>query len=266
MRLQGKVAIVVGAGQTPGPTMGNGRASALLFAREGARVLAVDRSFASAEETGELIRAEGGDSAPFEADVTDEASLAAAVGDCVKRWGRVDVLHNNVGISVAGGDAAVTDITTEAFDRVMAVNLRGTVMACKHALPVMRRQGSGSIVNISSIAALENYPWVAYKASKSAMIAFTRQLAIQNAEYGVRANVILPGLMDTPMAVDTRARAFDRPREEIAAERDARVPLRHKMGTAWDVAHAALFLASDEAGFITGAALPVDGGASCRVG
>ena len=266
MRLEGKVAIVFGAGQTPGPTMGNGRASALLFAREGARVLAVDRSAASAGETGDLIRAEGGEAASFEADVTDEESITAAIGDCVERWGRVDVLHNNVGISVAGGDAAVTEITTEAFDRVMAVNLRGTVMACKHALPIMRSQGSGAIVNISSIAAVENYPWVAYKASKSAMVAFTRQLAIQNAEYGVRANVILPGLMDTPMAVDTRARAFDRPREEIAAERDARVPLRNKMGTAWDVAFAALFLASDEAGFITGAALPVDGGASCRVG
>lgn len=266
MRLDGKVAVVMGAGQTPGPTMGNGRATALLFAREGARVLAVDRDFESAEETARLIGEEGGVAAAFEADVTDEVSIQSAISDCVARWDRLDVLHNNVGISVAGGDAAVTEITTEAFDRVMAVNLRGTVMACKHALPIMRRQASGAIVNISSIAAIENYPWVAYKASKSAMVAFTRQLAIQNAEYGVRANVILPGLMDTPMAVDTRARAFGRPRAEIAAERDARVPLRNKMGSAWDVAHAALFLASDEAGFITGAALPVDGGASCRVG
>lgn len=266
MRLEGRTAIVVGAGQTPGSAMGNGRATALLFAREGARVLAVDRDLASAEETAGLIRGEGGEAQAFGADVTDEASIQAAIGECTSRWGRVDVLHNNVGISVAGGDAEVTEITTEAFDRVMAVNLRGTVMACKHAIPIMREQRSGAIVNISSLAAVENYPWVAYKASKSAMVAFTKQIAIQNAEYGVRANVILPGLMDTPMAVDTRARAWHRPREEIAAERDARVPLRHKMGTAWDVAHAALFLASDEAGFITGAALPVDGGASCRVG
>ena len=266
MRLEGKVAAIIGAGQTPGPTMGNGRATAVLFAREGARVLAVDRDAASAEETARLIHDEGGTSESFVADVTDEASLEAAIADCVSRWGRLDVLHNNVGISVAGGDAAVTEITTEAFDRVMAVNLRGTVMACKHALPVMRRQESGAIINISSIAAVENYPWVAYKASKAAMVAFTRQLAIQNAEYGIRANAILPGLMDTPMAVDTRARAFNRPREEVAAERDARVPLRNKMGSAWDVAYAALFLASDEAAFITGAALPVDGGASCRIG
>jgi len=266
MRLEGKVAAVIGAGQTPGPTAGNGRATALLFAREGARVLAVDRDAASAEETAQMIRDEGGASEAFVADVTDEASLEAAVADCVSRWSRLDVLHNNVGISVAGGDAEVTEITAEAFDRVMAVNLRGTVMACKHALPIMRQQQSGAIVNISSIAAIENYPWVAYKASKSAMVAFTKQIAIQNAGYGIRANVILPGLMDTPMAVDTRARTFNRPREEVATERDARVPLRHKMGTAWDVAYAALFLASDEAGFITGAALIVDGGASCRVG
>jgi len=266
MRLEEKIAVIIGAGQTPGETVGNGRATALLFAREGARVLAVDRDLASAEETARLIQAEGGEALAFEADVTVEASLQAAVAQCVARWGRLDILHNNVGISVAGGDATVTEITTEAFDRVMAVNLRGTVMACKHALPIMREQASGAIVNISSIAAVENYPWVAYKASKSAMVAFTRQLAIQNAEYGVRANVILPGLMDTPMAVDTRARAFHRSREAVAAERDARVPLRNKMGSAWDVAHAALFLASDEAGFITGAELTVDGGASCRIG
>jgi NAD(P)-dependent dehydrogenase (short-subunit alcohol dehydrogenase family) len=157
MRLQGKIAIVIGAGQTPGPTVGNGRATALLFAREGATVLAVDRDLESARETVELIGAEGGEAIPCQADVTDEASLRAAIDDCVANWGRVDVLHNNVGISVTGGDAAVTEITTEAFDRVMAVNLRGTVMACKHALPHMRRQGSGAIVNISSIAAVENY-------------------------------------------------------------------------------------------------------------
>ena len=266
MRLEDKAVIIMGAGQTPGPTMGNGRATALLFAREGAKVLAVDRDPSSADETAEMIRAEGGEVAVCQADVTDEANVEAVVDDCVKRWGRVDVLHNNVGISVAGGDAEVTEITTEAFDRIMAVNLRGTVMACKHAIPVMRRQRSGAIINISSIAAVENYPWVAYKASKAAIINFTKQLAIQNAEYGIRANVILPGLMDTPMAVDTRASAWGRPREEVAAERDARVPLRNKMGTAWDVAFAALYLASDEAGFVTGAALPVDGGASCRIG
>ena len=266
MRLANKVAMVVGAGQSPGETLGNGRATALLFAREGAKVLAVDRDIAAAEQTAALIRQVGGEVEAFEADVVSEEALRLAVADCVERWGRLDILHNNVGISVAGGDASPTEITQEAFDRIMSVNLRGIVMACKHALPVMRKQRAGSIVNISSLAAIENYPWVAYKASKAAVIAFTRQLAIQNAEYGIRANAILPGLMDTPMAVDTRARAWNRTRAEIAAERDAKVPLRNKQGTAWDVAHAALFLASDEAGFITGVALPVDGGASCRIG
>ena len=148
-----------------------------------------------------------------------------------------------------------------------AINLRGTIMACKHVLPIMRLQRSGAIINISSVAARENsYPLVTYKATKAAMIAFTEQLALQNAPYGIRANCILPGLMDTPMAVDTRARAGNRSRAEVAAERDAKVPLRGRMGTAWDVANAALFLASDEANFITGVALPVDGGALVRVG
>jgi NAD(P)-dependent dehydrogenase (short-subunit alcohol dehydrogenase family) len=139
-------------------------------------------------------------------------------------------------------------------------------MACKHVIPIMRSQRSGAITMISSLAALEKYPLVAYKATKAAMIAFTQQVAIQNAEYGIRANVILPGLMDTPMAVDTRARVSGKSRAQVAAERDARVPLRRKMGTAWDVANAALFLASDEAGFITGVALPVDGGGAINVG
>lgn len=267
-RLQDKIAIVVGAGQSPGPTpaIGNGRATAMLFAREGAKVLSVDRSLESAEETAEMIRKEGGEAAAHAADVTVESDMQAMVDACVERWGRIDVLHNNVGISVEGGDAPFTEITTEAFDKIVAVNLRSLVYACKYTLPVMRKQESGAIVNISSMAAWSNYPWVTYKATKSAMIALTEQLAIQNAQYGIRANVILPGLMDTPMAVDRRAAAFDRPREEIAAERDAKVPLKGKMGTGWDVAHAALFLASDEAGFVTGITLPVDGGASCRVG
>jgi NAD(P)-dependent dehydrogenase (short-subunit alcohol dehydrogenase family) len=266
MRLANKVAMVVGAGQSPGETLGNGRATALLFAREGAKVVAVDRDIAAAEQTAALIRQVGGEVEAFEADVASEEALRLAVADCIGRWGRLDILHNNVGISVAGGDASPMEITEEAFDRIMTVNLRGIVMACKHALPVMRKQRAGSIINISSLAAIENYPWVAYKASKAAVIAYTKQLAIQNAEYGIRANAILPGLMDTPMAVDTRARAWNRTRAEIAAERDAKVPLRNKQGTAWDVAHAALFLASDEAGFVTGVALPVDGGASCRIG
>ena len=266
MRLAGKIAVVVGAGQGPGTGMGNGRATVIRFAQEGAKVLAVDRDLASAEETAVMVREKGGECVAFQADVTKEATLAAAIAAARERWGRVDVLHNNVGVSIAGGDAPPTEITEEAFDRICAINLRGTVMACKHVLPIMRAQGGGAIINISSAAAVENYPYVAYKATKSAMVAFTKQIAIQNAEYGIRANVILPGLMDTPMAVDTRARHMGKPRAEVAAMRDAKVPLRKRMGTAWDVANAALFLASDEANFITGVALPVDGGALVRIG
>jgi NAD(P)-dependent dehydrogenase (short-subunit alcohol dehydrogenase family) len=266
MRLEGKIAIVVGAGQGPGEGMGNGRATTLRFVQEGAKVLAVDRLIASAEETATMAAKDGGECVPFAADVTREATLAAAIAEARRRWGRIDILHNNVGVSIAGGDKPLLELTEEAFDRVCAINLRGTIMACKQVIPVMREQRSGAIVNISSAAARENYPLVAYKATKAALIAFTEQLAIQNAAYGIRANVILPGLMDTPMAVDTRARASNRSRTEVAAERDARVPLRGRMGTAWDVANAALFLASDEANFITGAALPVDGGALVRIG
>jgi NAD(P)-dependent dehydrogenase (short-subunit alcohol dehydrogenase family) len=266
MRLQGKIAVIVGAGQSPGQGMGNGRATALRFAREGARLVALDRDLASAEKTASMVHAEGGECAVFEADVTDEDTLKAAMAFAVERWGRIDILHNNVGVSIAGGDGTPLDITEEAFDRICAINLRGTVMACKHALPIMRQQQSGSIINISSIAAWGTYPLVAYKATKAAMIAYTQQIAIQNAEFGIRANVILPGLMETPMAVENRVKAWGKSREQVVAERNAQVPLRHRMGTAWDVANAALFLASDEANFVTGVALPVDGGAMVRVG
>jgi NAD(P)-dependent dehydrogenase (short-subunit alcohol dehydrogenase family) len=213
-----------------------------------------------------MAKGNAGECAACEADVTNEQTLAAAYAVARERWGRIDILHYNVGVSIAGGDASPLEITEEAFDRIVAINLRGAVMAAKHVLPIMRAQRSGVITTISSAAAVEQYPNVAYKATKAAMVAFTQQLAIQNAAYGVRANVILPGLMDTPMAVDTRARASGRTRAEVAAERDAKVPLRHRMGSAWDVANAALFLASDEARFITGAALPVDGGALVRIG
>lgn len=266
MRLANKVAVVIGAGQSPGEGVGNGRATVLRFAQEGAKVWAVDRDLASAKETAALVVAEGGACEAHIGDVTSEASLAAAIAACHARWGRVDILHYNVGVSLGGGDTVLADFTEEAFDRLCAINLRGCIMAAKHAIPIMRAQNSGVIINISSVAAYENYPYVAYKATKAAMVEFTKQLAIQNAPYGIRANVILPGLMNTPMAVDTRARTFKKTRAEVEAERDSKVPLRQKMGTGWDVANAALFLASDEASFITGVTLPVDGGASVRRG
>jgi NAD(P)-dependent dehydrogenase (short-subunit alcohol dehydrogenase family) len=266
MRLRDKIAVVIGAGQSPGEGLGNGRATCLRFAQEGAKVLAVDNRLASAELTAAMVGKEGGDCVAYEADVTREQTLAATMAEAQRRWGRIDILHYNVGMSIAGGDAAPTEITEEAFDRICAVNLRGAVMAVKHVLPIMRAQRAGVIIMISSLAAWEQYPYVTYKATKAGMIAFTQQIAIQNAEYGIRANVILPGLMDTPMAVDTRARVSGKTRAEVAAARDAKVPLRKKMGTAWDVANAALFLASEEANFITGVALPVDGGALVRIG
>jgi NAD(P)-dependent dehydrogenase (short-subunit alcohol dehydrogenase family) len=267
MRMKDKIAVIVGAGQGPGEGMGNGRATAVVFAREGATVLAVDRDIASAEETAAIVKKAGGSCAAFQADVTKEASLKAAIDDAMTRWGRIDVLHYNVGVSLAGGDRGPLEITEEAYDNVNAINLRGFIMAVKHVLPIMRAQKSGSILSISSVAALaSSYPTVAYKTTKAGMIAFTEQIARHNAEFGIRANVILPGLMDTPMAVDTRAREWGKTRDEVAAARDARVPLRRKMGTAWDVANACLYLASDEANFVTGVALPVDGGACLRAG
>jgi NAD(P)-dependent dehydrogenase (short-subunit alcohol dehydrogenase family) len=266
MRLKDKVAIVVGAGQSPGEGMGNGRATALTFAREGARVLCVDNRLESAQETVDLIKAKQGTAAAFKADVTKAKDIKAMVAEAMGKWGRIDVLHNNVGVSLAGGDAELDKITEEAFDRCVAINLKSCILACKEVLPIMRQQKSGAIINISSMAVITTYPYVAYKATKAAMVSFTEQLAYQNAEHGIRANVILPGLMNTPMAVDTRAREWGKTRAEVEAERDSKVPLRHKMGTGWDVANAALFLASDEANFITGVTLPVDGGASVRRG
>jgi NAD(P)-dependent dehydrogenase (short-subunit alcohol dehydrogenase family) len=263
-RLAGKVAIVVGAGQTPGDTIGNGRATAILFAREGARVVAVDRLLASAEETVGLIDAEGGAAVAVEADATREAECAALVQRVLDLHGRIDVLHNNVGIG--GGDAGPAHVEEAMWDHIMAVNLKSVILPCKHVLPVMRRQRAGAIVNVSSIAAVCATPIVAYKASKAGVNAYTQSLAIGNAKYGIRANVVMPGLMNTPMAVEGIARARGISKEDLVRARDAQVPLGGKMGTAWDVAYAALFLASDEARFITGVALAVDGGQSARIG
>ena len=264
MRLKEKVAIVVGGGQIPGGTIGNGRATAILFGREGAKVMVVDRNLNSAQDTVSMIVEEGGIAKAVAADVTDEASLQKMIAHCVTEWGRIDILHNNVGFSLGAGDAVIEEITSEAFDRIMQLNLRGMVMTCKHVLPIMRKQRSGVIISISSHAVLVSYPYVAYKASKAGVIAMTEQLADMNAEYGIRANAILPGLMNTPMAIESRIKK-GKSREEVIAERDAQVPLG-KMGTAWDVAYAALFLASDEAKFISGVSLLVDGAASVRRG
>jgi NAD(P)-dependent dehydrogenase (short-subunit alcohol dehydrogenase family) len=186
------------------------------------------------------------------------------VAACRDTFGRIDVLQNNVGIGM--GDAGPTHVTEENWDRIINVNLKSVLFTCKHVLPVMREQGSGAIVNISSIAAVCSVGMVAYKTSKAGVNALTHSLALGNARYGIRVNAIMPGLMNTPMAIETISQVRGIGREQLVRERDAQVPLGGKMGTAWDIAHAALFLASDEAKFITGIVLPVDGGQSARIG
>ncbi len=262
-RLADKIAIVVGAGQTPGATIGNGRATAIRFAEEGATVLLVDRNADSAAETLALVEERGGVGSCLAADVTDAAQCRAITDTCVARYGRIDVLHNNVGIGL--DDRGATGITEDAWDRIFDVNVKSVMLTCKYALPVMRDQRSGCIINISSIAAVCNIGLVAYKASKAALNAYTHSLATGGAKYGIRANVIMPGLMNTPMAIEGYV-AAGHDRETLIAERNASVPLGGAMGSAWDVANAALFLASDEARFITGVCLPVDGGQSALIG
>ena len=258
-RVEGQIAIVGGGGQTPGQTIGNGRATALVLAREGATVLVADRYLASARDTVDLIVEEHGSASAIAADITQEDEIRALIDACINQYGRIDILHNNVGVSVELGDAPATDLSAASFDAIVAINLRGMWLTCKHAVPHMQRQGRGSIVNISSMAARLAYPGVAYKTTKIAVIGLTENLAADNARHGIRANVILPGLMNTPMAIENRV-ANGADREELIARRDSQVPLGRKMGTGWNVANAALFLHSDEAAFITGVALPVDGG------
>lgn len=265
MRLEGKAGIVVGAGQSPGETVGTGRAAAIVFAREGAKVLLADRDLDSARETAQIIVGEGGVAECVAGDWTRAADCQAFAAACTDAWGRIDFLQNNVGIGDGDGDPL--RLSEDSFDRIMAVNLKGCLLSCQAIVPVMREQGSGSIVNISSIAALAAaVPLTAYKISKAGINALSQSLAIANAARGVRVNTIMPGLLDTPMAIDAWAAKLNIPQEEIRAQRDALVPLRAKMGTGWDVAYASLFLHSDEAEFITGALLPVDGGQLARVG
>jgi NAD(P)-dependent dehydrogenase (short-subunit alcohol dehydrogenase family) len=265
-RLANKTAVVVGAGQTVGATIGNGRATAILFAREGARVLLVDRDRDSVQETLDLIERETpGVASTFVADIVDEDGCRAIVAHALERFDRrIDVLHNNVGIGA--GDGGPTSLDAHAWDRIMDTNLKAMWLTCKHVVPVMREQQAGAIVNISSIAAVAGVGnLTAYKISKAGVNALTQALAVTNARFGIRVNGFMPGLIDTPMAVDATARARNVSREAVADARARTVPLGHQ-GTAWDIAAAALFLASDEAAFITGVVLPVDGGQSAQVG
>ena len=264
MRLANKIAIVAGAGQQQGETLGNGRAVALRFASEGASVLCVDVNPKWADDTVAAIVAAGGKASALAADITREDDCRAIAKTCVERYRRIDILHNNVGRSK--GDQATPDMDAAMWDEIMALNLKGMFMTCKHVIPVMRAQKSGVIINISSTSSFAGRGTIAYKTSKGAVNTMTQHMAMENAGFGIRVNAILPGLMDTPMAIERRAAERNVDRQVVRAERDAQVPLLGKMGTADDVANASLFLASDEARYITGVLLPVDGGLLVKVG
>jgi NAD(P)-dependent dehydrogenase (short-subunit alcohol dehydrogenase family) len=264
LRLNDRVAIVVGGGQVQGETIGNGRAVAILMAREGARVAVADRDKDSAAETVRLIRAEGGSAEVYTADVRDADQVVDMVDQVRERFGRIDILHNNVGIG--DQDGSVVDLSLAGWERIMSTNLTGMFLTCKAVLPTMIEQRSGAIVNVSSIASLLGYAGVAYKVSKAGVDALTQQLALAYAEYGIRVNGLRPGHVATPAAIEGTLKVRDIDRAELLRIKDEEVPLRHQQGTAWDTAAAAVFLASDEAKFITGALLTVDGGQTLRVG
>lgn len=265
-RLDGKVAIVVGAGAV-GPGWGNGRATAVLFAREGASVVCVDLDAAAAAETVELIRQEGGTAEAVEADASSAADVDRFVETCLDRFGTVDVLDNNVGIMHADG---VLDVSEEDWDRAFRVNVTSCMLAMRRVIPIMADAGGGSIVNISSIASLRSTPEsraVAYSATKGAVNRLTEVVAHEVADRNIRVNAVLPGLMRTPVVeaiVDAQHRQDPTTdRETLFARRGERVPLGH-LGDGWDVAYASLFLASDESKYVTGVCLPVDGGLGLR--
>jgi NAD(P)-dependent dehydrogenase (short-subunit alcohol dehydrogenase family) len=264
-RLEGKKVVVVGAGQSPGETIGNGRAIAILFAREGAEVLCVDRAHDRAEETVAMIQVEGGTAHALAVNIVKAKDCAEIVDWAQSRWGRIDILVNNVGIG-GGGDGPAHRLEEDAFDRIISVNLKGMWLTIKAALPLMRGQEASAIVNISSLASIAGGNQTAYEISKAAVNRLTTSVAQANASKGVRCNAVAMGLLDTPMAVAGIAGASGQDEQAVREARNARVPLGGKMGTAWDTAHAALFLASDEAGFITGQVLFVDGGMSSRIG
>jgi len=263
-RLKGKTAMVVGAGSI-GPGWGNGKATAVTFAREGAQVFCVDRNAAAAQETVDIVTSEGGKASAFTADVARAAEIEAMVAACLKAYGRIDVLDNNVGIAEMG---SVVEVTEAEWDRVFAINLKSAFLAMKHVIPVMRKQGGGSIINISSIASIRHLgiSYVTYGVSKAAMNQMTRTTAVEFAPDHVRVNCILPGLMKTPMVEHSAGLAASYSAGDVEAmwrARDRQVPMGH-MGDAWDVANAALFLASDESKYVTGLELVVDGGITLK--
>ncbi|MSO69707.1 MAG: SDR family oxidoreductase [Alphaproteobacteria bacterium] len=257
-RLEGKVAIVTGAGAS-GPGMGNGKACAIHYAREGAKVFALDISAKALAETEAFIKSENNTVIGALCDVTDSNAIARMVDACLAAFGRVDVLHNNVGLLDIDGPVALPEAT---WDRVIDTNVKSMFLTCKHVLPVMERQRKGAIVNISSVAAIRAWgtPALAYNTSKAAILQLTRSVALEYARKGIRANVILPGVIDTPL-INEPLKADHTPEEieRVRAERHNMIPLG-RMGDPFEIAKAAAFLASDDASYITGAELIVDGG------
>jgi NAD(P)-dependent dehydrogenase (short-subunit alcohol dehydrogenase family) len=253
-RVEGKVAIVTGAGSTPGPGVGTGKATAILLAREGARVLLVDLHPERAEETQAVIAGEGGSCEVFGADVTNAAECEAMIDAALNAFGTVDVLVNNVGLASLG---TVVDTTEEAWDRAMDINLRSAFLASKYAVPVMAEKGAGAIVNVSSISALRGDGTLAYSSAKGGVLAMTVDMAYSHGRQGIRVNAIAPGHITTPMVLSVSAPG---PRAEFMNTLRAEAGLLGTPGTGWDVGYAATFLASDEARWITGAVLPVESG------
>ncbi|QRM27273.1 SDR family NAD(P)-dependent oxidoreductase [Microvirga sp. VF16] len=260
-RLKDKIAIVFGAGSS-GPGWGNGKAAAVAYAREGASVVCIDLIQAAAEESAAIIGSEGGTALAISADVTDLNSINNAVEKAIAEFGRLDILHNNVGVTHMGGPV---ELSEEQFAAALDLNIGPIYRTSKAVIPHMLRRGGGAIVNLSSLAAIRwtGYPYFAYSATKAAVNQATVAIAMQYARQGIRANCIMPGLIDTPLIYKQISGQYASV-EEMVTARDAAVPLG-KMGTAWDIANAAVFLASDEAKFITGVCLPVDGGQSCAV-
>jgi len=261
-RLQDKVAIVTGAGAV-GPGWGNGRAAAVLFAREGARVLVVDRDPAAAQDTARLIRDERGACEIAVADVTDAGSVDAMAQACLAAYGRIDVLHNNVGASVPGDPV---EMSVDDFRAQLDLNLTSVFLTCKAVLPVMQAQGGGAIVNVGSIGGMRHlgHDHVGYSAGKAGLVQFGRQIAVRYGPQGIRCNTVIPGMIDTPLLEHRVSR--QKGRADLAtlrSEAAARVPLGRR-GDGWDVAHAALYLASDEARYVTGTEILVDGGLMAR--
>ena len=254
----GKVAIVTGAG-SDGPGIGNGKAAAIVYAREGARVMLVDRNLAAAEETGRMIEEEGGQCFCFVADVSRAGDCQAMADACVERWGRIDILHNNV--AVPGDPGGPVEVSEESWTETLAVNLTSVFLTCKYVIPYMEQQGGGAIVNISSLAAIRarlHRPNVGYSVTKAGIEALSREVAIQYAPKGIRSNTILIGGVFTPRIVAERPGVDV---DELVSKRAARQP-SGRLGDAFDTANAALFLASENARHITGTTLVVDGGQS----